>query len=663
MKSEVAQQFTGLELELFGIWGIRPDGSCQCGSSSCSSPGKHPVSRWQDRANDAGSLATGGNVAVRCGGPHRILVVDIDGPEAQIAWDAFFEKRKEPQTRTAITSRGKHIYFTVPAKFDGLSNKVKLHGLPLDLRWEGGYVVAPPSVHASGHVYRWDNSHPIAELPEFIYKKFVAHAKKPTALDRGAEIGLGVIQGGDPMKRIRNAKPGERNNTLFVETCKIIRECKRRGEPVDDAKTRILNEALQNGSDAEEIMATIESAIRSTNEFDPNALDRDSGGKVKKTSANLIKIFSQRDELKSAIRYNILNGVIEATRLPWAPASPTAEWKDEDTVRLQVWLDNQYGVEFNRMDIDACLNSFAKDNGYHPVRVWLESVVWDQTERLQHWLPTYVGCDDNLYTQAVGFRWMISAIARVFQPGCQVDSMLIFEGLQEEGKSSAFRALGKEWFGELNNMDYKTGAEILRGKWIVEMAELNGMDRAGVSRTKAFITTRSDRYRAPWERRAQDHARCGVLCGTVNESEYLNDPTGARRFWPVLVGRIMLEELKRDCDQLWAEALYWYRKGEQWELTREEKIYAAEEQAQRRIMDPWEHAIATWISRQKGPLHTNEILAECLTKSDPSMMSRGDQVRVHVIMNTLKWVKKSTSKDGVKSNYWFPPGTPKTGSS
>ncbi len=194
---------------------------------------------------------------------------------------------------------------------------------------------------------------------------------------------------------------------------------------------------------------------------------------------------------------------------------------------------------------------------------------------------------------------MISAVARIMRPGIKADHMLILEGPQGAKKSSALKALaGEEWFtDELAEIGSKDAAQQMRGTWIIEIAELDAISRAEVSRIKAFLTRTIDRYRPPYERYVIAVPRQCVFAGSVNPDTYLRDETGNRRFWPIRCGVIDLDALQSQRDQLWAEAVARYREGAVWWLNEPELIALAKgEQEQRYQGDAWDTRIDRWLA-------------------------------------------------------------------
>ncbi len=271
-------------------------------------------------------------------------------------------------------------------------------------------------------------------------------------------------------------------------------------------------------------------------------------------------------------------------------------WTDNDDYMATRWLQRA-GVHVPTPITHEAVLSCGFRNAYHPVREYLDGLKWDGKERLDFWLSDHLGVEESNYTRAVGSRWMISAVARIRVPGIKVDHMLILEGPQEKGKSTALRALFDPWFSDgMSELGSKDAAIELAGVWLIEFAELDAMRRVERNRLKAFITRAADRYRPPWGRHAIDHPRQMVFAGSVNDETYLDDPTGARRFWPVRIGEIDVTALWEARDQLWAEAAHRFDAGERFYLHELNlKALAQDQQAQRQIEDAWHSRIRRFL--------------------------------------------------------------------
>lgn len=289
--------------------------------------------------------------------------------------------------------------------------------------------------------------------------------------------------------------------------------------------------------------------------------------------------------------------------LPGLPTPQPGEVRDEHDTYVQQWFHSRRA--FNVAAVTAAVMSAARSNRFHPVRDYLAKLEWDGTKRLTTLLPKYFGVADSHYSQEVGRRWMVSAVARVMRPGCKVDTMLIIEGEQGKRKSTALAALvGQDWFADTKLDLGKVDAyQALRGKWVIEMAELDAMKNQELTRIKAFLTSSKDSYRPSYGKRTLDYPRQTVFAGTTNEDKYLHDLTGNRRFWPVRAETIAIDELARDRDQLWAEAAQAFAGGACWWLDTDDLIAAAEGEQEARMVDehPWAPIVRDWLRRCASP--------------------------------------------------------------
>jgi predicted P-loop ATPase len=234
------------------------------------------------------------------------------------------------------------------------------------------------------------------------------------------------------------------------------------------------------------------------------------------------------------------------------------------------------------------------------VRDYLHGLVWDGSERMDHWLTTYLGAEDRPLYQAEGARWLISAVARILRPGAKADHALILIGIQGTLKSTALKALvpDETWFtDDTPVLDSKDSKQSTTGVWIIEFAELNSLLKSRHADVKAFLSRTTDRFRPPYGHHFGEFPRQCVFSGTVNHPEFNEDDTGGRRFWPVLCGKIQVKLLEQDRDQLWAEAVVRYHRKEPWWLDTDElNQLAAEEQDKCRQSDPWEPTVSSWLT-------------------------------------------------------------------
>jgi predicted P-loop ATPase len=287
---------------------------------------------------------------------------------------------------------------------------------------------------------------------------------------------------------------------------------------------------------------------------------------------------------------------------------------------------------------------------FHPVRDYLAGLAWDGTERLGRWLISHMGAEDTPLNGEQGRLVLMAAVARAIVPGTKFDSLLILESPQRWGKSLAVRALcpDPEWFSE--NLPLTASPKVVleqtAGKWICEVAELEGIDGANVEKLKALITRRADSARLAYGIMAVERPRGWVIIGTTNSAAYLKDHQN-RRFWPVrLERRPDVEAIVRDRDQLWAEALI------AWGLTRpplclseDMEKAAATIQAERREADPWEEKLAgVYPTGREYEVKVADAMAVCLQEGDRE--TQKDRIRLTRAMHALGFVKRQKKRDG-----------------
>jgi putative DNA primase/helicase len=355
---------------------------------------------------------------------------------------------------------------------------------------------------------------------------------------------------------------------------------------------------------------------------------------------------------------------------PWNDQRPVPfTWADEDDIRTAAWLQKN-GIMTAKETAGQAVQTVAKDHPFHPVRDYLDALQWDGVKRIDDWPTPYLGVDPSDYTRAVGAKWLIGAVARVYQPGCKNDSCLILEGEQGTLKSTALRKLTEPWFtDDIAELGTKDSALQTRGVWLIELSELDSMQRSEVSRIKSFMSRATDRFRPPYGRRPVECPRECFFAGTVNHSNYLRDETGGRRFWPVKCGVIHIEELRRDRDQLWAEAVHQYRAGVNWWLDDKALVMAAaDEQQQRYEGDPWDDLIANWVKRPErrtdsvgNPIAEMDSTSESVTITDilthcigkrPDTWTQWDKNRVGRCLRAQGWeIYRQRSGKGLEWRY------------
>ena len=396
-----------------------------------------------------------------------------------------------------------------------------------------------------------------------------------------------------------------------------------------------------------------------------NRLRLDLSGTPERNEANVITALNSDPAFAGLIAFDEFRQEVAVLgALPWDETETPypRPWDDADDIRAAEWLQHRE-VNVAPLVVGRSVGAVARDIRIHPVRAYLQSLIWDGTPRLERWTSQYLGAAPTELTHAMGGLWLISAVARIFRPGVKADHMLILEGEQGARKSTALKILaGEEWFtDELPDLGSKDAAIHMQGVWIVEIAELDAIGRAEVSRIKAFLTRTTDRFRPPYGRHTVEIKRQCVFAGTVNPDTYLRDETGNRRFWPIRCGDIDVEGLARDRDQLWAEAVHRFKSGAIWWLEDKDLLKAArDEQDKRYQSDAWDGVIDRWLTHETrrvnhGYAGFDDWQDEEFERIDPlSDVSVGEILESALGIEPGKWGKVDQMRIGawLKSRNW-----------
>jgi hypothetical protein len=326
-------------------------------------------------------------------------------------------------------------------------------------------------------------------------------------------------------------------------------------------------------------------------------------GGIAQTIENAVIILRHDPKLAGCLALNEMEHNIVARKdLPWRKVRGTSQWVDADDAALRFYLERVYGIASKDRIFDA-VNIVAAENKFHPVRDYLDGCTWDGVPRVETLLVDYLGAEDNDYTRAVTRKALVAAVARIYHPGCKFDYMLTIRGRQGLGKSALIAKLGGKWFSDsFTTMQGKDAYEQVQGVWLMEVGELAGMRKAEAETIKLYISKQVDRFRPAYGRRLQEFPRQCIFIGTTNETQFLRDTTGNRRFWvvdtPNEAVKDMWEELTPEVVRLiWGEAVELYKAGESLYLPRKLEAVAREVQAAYEEENPRAGIIADYLDR------------------------------------------------------------------
>lgn len=671
------------------VHGVRGS-SCACGRVDCEAIGKHPVGNgWQKRAAADVDVARelfaehDGNIGIVVGDGY--VVIDIDDYHG--GRDSLAELPPMPPTLTSRSGsgQGEHRIYTLAPGQDAaeITNRAIAKGV--DVKVRGGQVVVAPSLHRSGHRYQWIDLTPPAPLPDALYERIRKRRVVP--------LRSVPTTGGDLHKRASRymeklpaaiAKQ-EGHKAAFAAARALwgwIRKGLSEGEGWDLFVT--YNQRCEPPWNESELRHKWTDAQRA--EHVPELADRHPQGQAPATSPspsapgevdwrslllfkrvksgpdkpdehheNAVVVLRYHPQWRGRLAFDEHAQRTLVTAPPWhdsdragaAPDEPV-EWTDADTARLSSWIRREVApLKLSTADCDRAVQIVSESNRVHPFRSWLDGLAWDGIYRLDKWLSIFLGVVASPYSAAVGAWWLVSAVARTYQPGCKADHVLILEGPQGLKKSTALRTLaGDRWFSDTPiDIGSKDAYLALQGRVIVELGELDSLRRADADRAKVFFSSPIDQFRPPYGRRSITAPRGCVFAGTVNHSSYLTDDTGGRRYWPVRCQAIDAVSLLAAREQLWAEAVARYRAGGRWwpEGPAEADMCAGEV-APRSSPDPWEDAVTNY-ARGQDELAVPDVLRDAC-KLGVDEFNRAAEMRVARLLAGLGYERKRVAYQG-----------------
>lgn len=612
---------------------------------------------WQKYPNANVGIATG----LKSGGLF-VIDLDIDEDKGINGYQTIRDwERKNgilPDTWSSITGRGGYHLFFKSSK--QITNRTGiLEGV--DIRGEGGYIVAPPSTHANGHKYEWEYSpddFELVEADEVVYKLLETDKREKAESFKLPEI---IIS-------------GKRNETIFRFACslqakglpdeaieasvKAINETKCQPPLKDSELNTIINSVYRFEKGKAIILNSNHEAIQI--EREPNFSYNDNG-KIKQTIENISEAIQYDPELYGKIKYNTLSySPYVYGELPWEKKDTYREWNNSDDSNLKCYIEAKYGLKSMEKIMEA-LTVVVNRNPFNPVIEYLESIKWDGKKHIENLLPDYLGVEKNKYSIECMKLFMLGAINRAYCPGCKFDYMPVLVGEQGVGKSTFFKVLAgnDNWYNDnFNTVEGDKAAEKLRGMWMVELAELLATKKAKeVETIKAFLTSTVDSYRPPYGRRTEQRPRVCVFAGTTNNSHFLTDRTGNRRYLPLIVCKkrvkksLFKKEAMEEFKQAWGEALHIFR-TENPELILSEDLQNVAQEMQNAFIeeDVRIGIIQEWLDHTHEEYVCAAMLFEQALGNECQKPSRRDSNDIHDIMlhSITGWKKVENEIGGKK---------------
>lgn len=609
------------------------------------------------------------------------LVVDIDPRNG--GEESFKKLGSNFSTFTVQTgSGGLHIYLKKPA---GSKIRKNLREFPgIDFITEGGYVVGSGSIHPiTGQPYIIRENGKIEDAPpellEILQKQEIELTKGTGQYDDNIQNEQRFIEYLKDSPRAIQGQAGDsttftvaatgRDYGLSPDRCwgLLLEFYNPHCQPPwkeDELKNKVSNVyryakgSIGSKAPAVAFEVWTEEQIEKENKEINKYLQR-RGGFIKANLNNTVILFNENfpvPTLHHLLGFNEFTNNIEFLRAaPWhKPNRPALAWSDEEAVLCKYFMSNLWKFEPPTALVHEAALKASKDHCFHPVRDYLNGLKWDGHSRCNVWLHQIMGAADNKYTRAVGLKFLVAAVKRIFEPGCKFDYLLTLEGRQGTFKSTVFEILAtrKAWYCDPHlDITNKDAVVSMFGKWIVEMPEMQTHFRAETTAMKGFLSRSVDRVRMPYARCSTDFPRQCVFGGTINhESDrdlgWLKDTTGNRRYWPVFIGEVAqpdLSGLKAVVDQIWAEAYLLYKQGVAVYLEDAALVKEAEdEQAKRLGKDPWQDHIEAWLGAPQN-LITNifsgdTIFRDCVGGGLDKYTNR-EMARIGKVMEVLGWVK------------------------
>jgi predicted P-loop ATPase len=695
---EAALAYAKVGWFVFPLHSVR-DKQCSCGRLGCGNQGKHPrtLHGFKDATTDREKITAwwsewpDANIGVACG-DSRLVVVDVD--PRNNGQEGFEELEKQfghlPTTKQSLTGGGGwHLVYHVPLGVNPPKSwNPAFPVMGVEIKADGGYIVAPPSTHVMG-VYRWDVGQ--AEWPEDAPEWLcVVQNKKKSLLTSGNPregiLGAAFVAAGMSGTTLgknqmtvecpwsKDHSTGSDHNTSTVVFgpapgsnfghfhCSHA-SCQAR-ETGPDGRKLALEQRRKMWLEAlpPDAVAAARGSIKGAERevahvmrapWEASLNWNTSGTALKPDIGNLALLLENLSEWTGVFKFDE-----SRDKLYWAEAPPPVTGlrnpqkddpiQDYDYIYVSQWfaLHQNYRASFKKEQIRDAVMARGWANRHNSLTNHLDSLEWDGVPRVDRWLSEFLHVEDTPYARFVGRAWLISAMARAYRPGCKADHVLVLEGRQGVGKTSTFEIIGGDWhLPDVPRVDNKDARGILSSAWIAEFSELAALKGVEQQKVKSFITERVDKYRPPYGHNFVVKPRRCVFAGSTNECEWIMDSTGGRRFWPVRVVKVDFDKLNKERGALLAEARNAYREGELWYAKHdtELELLIREQQSTRVETDPWDALIEAHVRHKAAnDPYWRPTLGECFHVCGvvPERQDRMGARRIGTALRALGWTKK-----------------------
>lgn len=371
--------------------------------------------------------------------------------------------------------------------------------------------------------------------------------------------------------------------------------------------------------------------------------------------ANVFDILSNDSAWQGVLAFNEFAYQVMKLKAPPYDGGKPGEWDEQDDVQTAMWLTRHYGFAPSAALTASAAEAIARFHAFNPVQDYLKGLKWDGVKRIDAWLSDYLGISITDYSWRAARWFLVGMVARAMKPGVKFDYCLVLEGEQGRLKSTAFRVLGGEWFGDTDlDLNNKDSMSAIRGKWLYEFAELGSLAKSEATRQKSFLSRQVDEFRPVYGRREIRSPRQLVFGGTTNDWEWNKDPTGGRRFWPVKCEQeVDYTGLAAARDQLFAEAFAAWQAGERfWPTGEEQRLIFDQEQFKRSAPDAFIDLLHDWLDKQYAPFTLADAAIECL-KMEAAKLTKDVQTRIGIALRQLGCTKVEKKTHVIR--YWYKP--------